>query len=584
MNLRTPFTVLVLAVWLASCGGAPTPPVASVEDRIGPEAPRTLTVIGISDFHGALEPLEVESADGHIVTVGGAALIAAYIERIRQDADGPVVILDGGDLFQGTLVSNLQLGAPVIRFHNHIGVTAAAVGNHEFDFGPDTPERTVPLLDEDDPRGALKARAAEASFPLLAVNMRDGDGEIPSWSGASVVVEHEGVRIGIIGAATEDTATTTVGANVVGLDFPFAAPFIADEAERLQQEEGVDLLLLTAHFGAGCADFSDPDDTSSCRPGEMFRVLDDLPEGLLRVAVGGHTHQGVAHRYRDTAVIQAFAQGRALALAVVDLETPGFPVTIHPPVPVCGSTVAGRDGPTCHPRAVPHIHGPAQPALFRGAPVLPDPAVEALLADDFAAVAELRERDLGVDVGETLTRSYREESPLGNLVADAMREAIPGADVAAVNGGGIRAELEPGRLTYGRLFEVLPFDNRFVILDVDGETLARIVRHGVTSGRSALLWSGVEFRAVGCDVVEIRVGDELLDPSARYTLVLNDYLAGGGSGFDTLGLPEADIRWDLEPVREAVARILGQRAEPLLNHQSMDPAAPRQVREGECAP
>lgn len=578
--------LFVLLLAASGCAGAPH--AAASAGASAPAAtsatPATLTVIAISDFHGALEPVETLNADGEVVTSGGAALLSAYIERIRAQADGPVIILDGGDMFQGTLVSNLQLGAPVIRFYNHIGVTAAAVGNHEFDFGPDTVERTIPVEPGDDPRGALKARAAEANFPMLAVNMRDASGVIPEWSGASHVLDLGGLRVGIIGAATQDTASTTVGANVVGLEFPFAAPFIAEEAERLQREEGVDLLLLTAHFGAGCSDFSDPDDTSSCRPGEMFRVLDALDEGLLRVAVGGHTHQGVAHRHRGTAVIQAFAQGRAIAWAVIDLQDPDAPVAIHPPVSLCATTVEGRDGPTCHPRAVPHISGPVSPALFLGEPIAPDPAVEALLADDFAAVEHLRARDLGIEVGELLTRSYREESPLGNLVADAMRAGFPDADVAAVNGGGIRAELEPGPLTYGGLFEVLPFDNRFVLLELDGETLARVVNHGVTSGRSALLWSGLTFETEGCEVTRIHVGDEPLDPARTYTLVLNDYLAGGGSGFDTLDLPPAEIRWDLEPVRETVARTIATFPAPLRNADYMDPQAPRQVRRGTCAP
>jgi 5'-nucleotidase len=566
-----------------SAGQAPgeTAPALEASGALA-ERPRTLTVIAISDFHGALEPQELRTQDGEVVIQGGAALLAAYIERIRAQSEGPVLILDGGDLFQGTLASNLALGAPVIQFYNHLGVAAAAVGNHEFDFGPETTARTIAIEPGDHPQGALTARAAEAAFPLLAINMLDEEGQIPAWSGASHIVEVEGLRIGIIGAATEDTAATTITANVAGLTFPFAGELVAAEAERLRTAEQVDVVLLTAHAGSGCTRFDDPDDLSSCRPGELLRLLEASEEGTIAVAVGGHTHMGVAHRYRGTVMLQSFSQGRALTWATIDLTTPGLPATPHGPVEVCGSTVEGDRGPTCNPRAVSNLSAPVSPAQFLGSVIIPDPATEALLADDFASVASLRSRDLGVSIDGPIPLSYREESALGNLVADAMRMRFPEADAAVTNGGGVRAELADGRLTYGALFGVLPFDTRFVVLEIDGATLRRIVEHGITSGRSALLWSGLTLEVRDCDVTSITVGTEPLDDARTYTIVLNDYLAGGGSGFDTLDLPEMIIRWDIEPVRDAIAESLGRLPSPLRAMDFLDPSSPRQVRIGSC--
>ena len=91
------------------------------------------------------------------------------------------MLVDAGDMFQGTLESNMTEGAAVVRAYNALGYDAVAVGNHEFDFGPVGPAPS-PRAPGDDPRGALKARAAEAHFPFLAANLvDDATGAPPAW-------------------------------------------------------------------------------------------------------------------------------------------------------------------------------------------------------------------------------------------------------------------------------------------------------------------------------------------------------------------------------------------------------------------
>src|SRR5262245_3726089 len=143
-----------------------------------PPAARVLTVIGTADLHGYLD------GDGG---AGGAALLGGYLAVLRRAR--PVVLVDAGDLFQGTLVSNLAEGAPVVRAMNALGYQAAALGNHEFDYGP-VGEASVPLKPNDDPRGALKARAREAQFPLLAANVIDeATGAPVAWPGFRTAVQ-----------------------------------------------------------------------------------------------------------------------------------------------------------------------------------------------------------------------------------------------------------------------------------------------------------------------------------------------------------------------------------------------------------
>src|SRR4026209_2723788 len=135
----------------------------------------TISVIATSDVHGGVLPRGDR---------GGLALLGGYVRNVRsarlQDGGG-VLLVDSGDMFQGTLESNLNEGAAVVRAYNALKYDAAAIGNHDFDFGPVGPA-TGPRARGDDPCGALKARAAEAQFPFLAANLVDEKtGALPKW-------------------------------------------------------------------------------------------------------------------------------------------------------------------------------------------------------------------------------------------------------------------------------------------------------------------------------------------------------------------------------------------------------------------
>src|SRR4051812_23106385 len=192
-------------VLLAACSQPATkhdhgPPVAK-------KGARTLTIIGTNDLHGAIDRLPI---------------LAGFIANIRaaRAADGGgVLLVDAGDLFQGTLESNIAEGADVVKAYNEMGYNASAIGNHEFDFGPEGPDVVAKSV-EDDPRGALKARAAEAKFPFLVDNINDAkSGNRIKWPNmpSTALLEIAGTMVGVIGASTESTPFTTMPANFTGL-------------------------------------------------------------------------------------------------------------------------------------------------------------------------------------------------------------------------------------------------------------------------------------------------------------------------------------------------------------------------------
>jgi len=216
----------------------------------------TISIVGTNDLHGHVEALPV---------LGG------YLRNLRaaraRDGGG-VLLVDAGDMFQGTLESNLGEGAGVVHAYNALGYDAAAIGNHEFDFGP-VGEAATPRAPGDDPRGALKQRAAEARFPLLAANLLDGaTGEVVRWPNVRpwTVVEAAGVRVGIVGVTTMSTPRTTQAANFEGLRLAPLVPAITDAA-RAAQAAGAAVVVVTAHAGGGCRLLDDPDELSSCDAG-----------------------------------------------------------------------------------------------------------------------------------------------------------------------------------------------------------------------------------------------------------------------------------------------------------------------------
>jgi 5'-nucleotidase len=548
LSLATQFALLAV-VGASTVRGEP-------REAAQPPSTLTLSVVGTNDLHGHLEALP---------ELGG---YLANLRRARARDGGAVVLLDGGDMFQGTLESNLGEGAAVVRAYAALGYSAVAIGNHEFDFGP-VGEAATPSRPGDDPQGALKARAAEARFPFLAANVIDAStGKPVGWKNvhATTLLDVAGVKVGIIGVTTASTPRTTIAVNFAGLAMAPLAPTI-EAAARALRAGGAAVVLVAAHAGGGCQRFDDPADLTTCDPGgEIFQVARALPPGAVDAIVAGHTHDGLAQRVSGVAIIEAYSEGRAFGRVDLSVDrASGRVVAAHlfAPHPICAA--------------------PERCAAerYEGEPVRPDATVAAATEPDRDRVRALREARLGVTVTAPLTHQRKLESPLGNLFADLMRRAHPEADVALVNGGSLRADIPAGPLTYGRLFEANPFDNRFALLHLTGRDLQRLVERNLARDGSVVSLSGVRALA-NCAGGRLEVRLERADghaiaPSERLVLVTSDFLATGGDGL----FPEEARRGaDLPggpPIREAMATLLRARGGKLGgdDHDIFDPAHPR---------
>ena len=460
---------------------APPAPVVSEADST------LLRVLAITDFHGALVPRVWPWSEGR--PVGGAAAIKTWLDSLGRDCGCTTVRLDGGDEMQGTPISNFEFGRPVIAAFNALGIDAAAVGNHEFDWSVDT----------------LRARLAEAHYPFVSANIADSSGRVPAWIAPWSLVTRGGAKVAVIGLTTRTTPVTTRPQNVAGLTFGDLA--VAVRAALPGARATADFVVVLAHAGEVC-------DSGRCR-GEIFELAGALDSGSVDLIVAGHTHQRVDTVVHGIPIVEAGNSGRTIA--VVDFVRLG-----------------GGRGRLVRAR----LETPWADA------VTPDAELAAAVAREAHAVDSLTARTVAT-LRTGLSRSHDEYS-LGRLLADAYRN-IGKADVAIMNNGGIRADLPAGPVSYGALFEVQPFQNRLVRLTVSGAELATALEHALAGGTPNAHIAGLEVwydpsRPDGHRIRKVRMlNGRSLDAHRRYSIAVPDFLADGGDGFAMLtGAPRVD--------------------------------------------
>ncbi|MBT8108064.1 MAG: bifunctional metallophosphatase/5'-nucleotidase [Gammaproteobacteria bacterium] len=530
MTIVRLLSTLFLAIVLASCS---TPPPR--------DAAATVSIVGINDIHG-----ELNAGEQH----GGLVGISAYVNALRTARaaeGGAVLVVDAGDMWQGTLESNLHEGASMVEAYNALGVRGAAIGNHEFDFGPEGPSQT-PVTDADDPRGALKARAREADFPLLGANLVDTTTDrLVDWDNVqpSVMVDLGVAKVGVIGILTSSTLQTTIAANTGGLAIASLAPAISREARALRAD-GATIVVVVAHAGGRCTDTSDPHDTSSCDlSSELLRVAREVDADEVDHIFGGHLNHEIAHIFDGVSVTTNLS--RAPSFGRVDFR-----------VDVTGGEVLER---TVFP---PQPNPVSRPARYDGADLVPIDGVVAVAERAARYAAEQEAQSLGVVLDGEFPLDEDMESALFNLFTEALLDSVD-ADIVLHNvRGGLRQGLPAGELTYGAVYKMFPFDNIVTLLEVSGRDLRTVIRQ--ESGK----WRRVGFAGMrvfaechGPELVVrmIREDGSEIGNEERITLAVNDYLALGGDGILTPIIPPAGftLRYDQPRTRDVFVDWLRQR-------------------------
>ncbi len=452
----------------------PPPPV--------PKDSILLRILSINDFHGALEARTYSWSDGR--PVGGAAALKATMDTLAARCQCTTLRVDAGDEMQGTLLSNLAYGRTTIEALNHVGIQAAAIGNHDLDWSPDT----------------LRNRMAEARYPWVAANIFDSaTGVRPGWAVPWQMVRAGINRIAVVGYITSETAQIVARENIAGLRFGSGAESILDAIEAARAERP-DFTIVLTHSGGRC-------DSTSCA-GEVLDLARELPPGSVDAIVSGHTHTLLDAEAAGIPIVQARSNGTAVG--ILDL-------------------IRAADGTRRANVAVETVWADR---------VAPDAELTAMV-DRWRRESDSLTGRVVAQVSLPMLRQGNQYG-LGFLIADAFRNVLR-ADAALVNNGGIRADVPDGPLTYGTLFSVMPFQNDLVLVRLKGRELKMVLEQAFSSdGQPDAHIAGLRVRYDPARPVGKRVRDvRLLDGSRikdgrEYTLATQNYLASGQDGFTAL--------------------------------------------------
>ncbi|MBS2026084.1 MAG: bifunctional metallophosphatase/5'-nucleotidase, partial [Deltaproteobacteria bacterium] len=417
----------------------------------------------------------------------------------------------------------------VVDVYNQIGVDAAAVGNHEFDFG-------MPVL---------KQRMADAKFPFLTANVfLKGTKTRPDWAKPTAIIQKGDLKIGVIGLSTKETPLTTNPVNIAEYDFVPGGPVAAELADELRAQ-GCNIVLITAHMGP--------------KGDNEIGTVAVAVKGKVDAIVSGHHHESI-DRPLVIANIPIVQMGsRLIAFSTIEL-------TIGPNGRVTQYSVNDGNFPTQGaPQQLLHT-ADGLPAQYRGRTIEPDGAVAGILRDYDVQVKKLRETVIAHS-NVTLTKGGHDEL-LANLCADALRSGAGGsikADFAFQNGGGIRvSEIPMGDITFGQIFDLYPFDNQQVVVSLPANQVRDALEVVLRAGKGPLRVSGLKYTvdwtkygagkgaptppgSIVTEVTDLNTNKPLCVTKSctatecvsecatgTFTLSVTDFLANGGDGLTML--------------------------------------------------
>ncbi|WP_346939559.1 5'-nucleotidase C-terminal domain-containing protein [uncultured Clostridium sp.] len=439
---------------------------------------KIVDILSFNDFHGNV----LESGKNI-----GAAKLAGVVNEYKAKANTEygVIPVSAGDLYQGTAISNLTTGKPVIAMAKAMGLEASAIGNHEFDWGADN----------------INTWANEGGFPFLAANIvKKGTEEKVSYAQPYKVVERNGVKIGLIGISTPETATSTLAENVKDVDFLDPVKTVAKWNKVLRETEKVNAVVVIAHAGAY------QDSNTKEITGEAADIA--KIEGVDAV-IAGHNHAVVSGEVNGVPVVEGGYNGRALAKLTFTFDDSNKLLDVEPSVDV----FLGKEATL-----------PVDENVLKEVKNIKEGLSEIL----GKKVTSLEERLSHDDKNTAVT-------PFGVTVAETMRKIV-GTEIAVTNGGGIRRSLEQGDVTVGDMYEILPFDNTIVTLDVKGSDLYSIIEHGInTEGFAWGQFAGIKvwYNPEDGKVSSIRLNDGTkIDMDKYYSVAINDFMLTGGDKYD----------------------------------------------------
>ncbi len=450
---------------------------------------KKLTILYSNDLHSHLEPHRVPWVS-ETRLVGGFANFATLVKK-EKAMNQNTLYFDAGDFFTGPYISSLTKGEAVIDAMNHLGLDAACVGNHEFDHGWENAQQQM----------------AKAKFPILNGNIFIKGTDRLHWNNPYIIKELNGLRIGVIGLHGKFAFYDTTSDEMIqGVEARDEEIYLRKYIDELKPK--TDLIVLLIHQGI-------PGRQSTSGVTDVARNLQKDIELAQRVPgldlmVTGHAHTGTPKPLYSNGTVIVSTDAYTIQLGKLEIT---YDVKKDKIV-----KYKNHFGP-----------------VFDDA-IPDDPEMSAVIKKWKDKLKVITEEVVTTSTVE-LTRSYGEESLLGDMVADAMLDAYPEFDFAITNSGGLRQDVDAGPVTVGELISAFPFPNTVYQLEMKGSQLRKIFEHGAGLTNGILQVSrGVEMiydesKPIGQRVVSCKIKGEPLTDDRTYRLLTSNFLADGGDGF-----------------------------------------------------
>ncbi|HEX5510089.1 MAG TPA: bifunctional metallophosphatase/5'-nucleotidase [Actinomycetales bacterium] len=502
----------------------------------GKQNEATIQLLSFNDFHGHLEATDGPiAADPSKTPVGGSEYLASTLEKLRSKAgDDNSLTVAAGDLIGGsTFLSGLFHDEPAVESLNALGLDVSSVGNHEFDEG------TAELLRMQNggchPKDGCyfpDAPYAGADFQWLAANViKKSDGE--SLLPATAVRTVQGVKVGFIGMTLEATDTLVSPAGVSSVEFMDEVE-TANKQAALLKKQGVKTIIVLLHEGG-----YQTGTYNECKgiSGAIVDIASNLdPE--IDAVVSGHTHQPYICNIPDPngeprLVTSAADYGRVVTETNLVVNT------------VSGNVKRDKVTATNH-LVTREVRDADQTAILEKWQAIAAP----IAARVVGSVAE--------DITGDSSGNRGIETPMADLVADSILWGTEGdkggAQIAFMNVGGVRASFKyapkykegPGEITYAEAYDVAPFGNLLVTIDMTGAQIKEVLEQQYQPvpdrGTRPMLALGVskgftyEWDATqpqGSRVVpgSMALNGTPIDMNATYRVGTLNFLADGGDLF-----------------------------------------------------
>ncbi len=447
---------------------------------------KTFDIIEVTDFHGTLK-----DSSGNPV----AGVLADRIENVKKANPDRTLILGGGDLYQGSALSNIMKGVPVQEVMSKIGMEVTALGNHEFDWGLDT---------------TINTTMKDAKYSIVCSNLYDKQTGKRVFDPYKIITK-DGVKIAIIGGITRETETSVSPKYVRDYEFKDIASEINLVAAQIKQDKLADVTIALVHEG----------DKGDNATGPVFDLANKLQN--VDAVFGGHSHTKTS-AIATTTKIPVYI-GASNGKGYIDAK---FKITSDKKVafdtPSLQSNYIALDNENGYKTANPQT----------------DSDVDKIVNDANKEIEPVTSEIIGYNTEKDLTRKLNESpygsSVLGNWASDVTRNAV-NADVGFQNNGGLRIDIPKGNITVDTMWQFMPFDNTIYKLSMTKAQLKEALEQAVADNSKGLQVSGVKFTydsslPSGQRVKDItREDGAIINDTESLSVAVPDFVAQGGDSF-----------------------------------------------------